>query len=103
MGLRAIGWVAKSDSGHGLCPAAKFVLWRLAHRHNDKWTGCFATQAGLASSCEIPEEEVEVHLSALSAAGLVQPYRYEDYDAGYRGPTLFLFAYEAQDGGKGHV
>lgn len=70
MSHEAIIWAIK-QTGKGLNPSAKLVLWHLADRHNPDH-GCFPKQARLAADCEMSRSTINEHLNALEAKGLIR-------------------------------
>lgn len=96
MSHEATIWAIK-QTGKGLSPGAKLVLWHLADRHNPDF-GCFPKQDRLAADCEMSRSTVNEHLSTLEAKGLIRRERRVDPRTKRQMPTRYVFAFEAEFG-----
>lgn len=96
MSHEATIWAIK-QTGKGLSPGAKLVLWHLADRHNPDF-GCFPKQDRLAADCEMSRSTVNEHLSTLEAKGLIRRERRTDPRTRRQMPTRYVFAFEAEFG-----
>lgn len=96
MSHEATIWAIK-QTGKGLTPGAKLVLWHLADRHNPDF-GCFPKQDRLAVDCEMSRSTVNEHLSTLEAKGLIRRERRVDARTKRQMPTRYVFAFEVAFG-----
>ncbi len=96
MSHEATIWAIK-QTGKGLNPGAKLVLWHLADRHNPDH-GCFPKQARLAADCEMSRSTINEHLNALEAKGLIRRVQQVDERTRQQRPTRYIFAFEPDFG-----
>jgi len=101
MSHEATIWAIK-QTGKGLSPGAKLVLWHLADRHNPDH-GCFPKQTRLAADCEMSRSTINEHLNTLEAKGLIQRIQQIDPKTKQQRPTRYVFGFEADfpAGGEG--
>lgn len=92
MSHEATIWAIR-QTGKGLSPAAKLVLWHLADRHNPD-LGCFPRQSRLAADCEMARSTVNEHLATLEEKGLIRRERRHNNVTHQRIPTRYFFAFE---------
>lgn len=93
MSHKATTWALSAGLGLGLSAGAKLVLLQLADRHNPD-LGCFPSQGRLTADCEVSRSQLNVHLSALEAAGLIRRVRQLDPKTRQKKPTRYMFAFE---------
>lgn len=98
MSHEATIWAIK-QTGLGLTPGAKLVLWHLADRHNPDF-GCFPRQERLAADCEMSRSTINEHLSTLEAKGLIRRERRTDSRTKRQMPTRYVFAFEGDFGSE---
>ncbi|MDO9639172.1 MAG: helix-turn-helix domain-containing protein [Pseudotabrizicola sp.] len=93
MSHKATSWAIGAGLGMGLTAGAKLVLFHLADRHNPD-LGCFPSQGRLTADCEVSRSQLNVHLAALEAAGLIRRVRQIDPKTRQQKPTRYMFAFE---------
>ncbi len=94
MSHEATNWAIKQ---RGLKPGAKLVLWHLADCHNGHTGRCDPSQGLLAHLCEMSRSTLNVHLSALEAAGLIRRVQRSDRVTRRQQSTFYVLGV---DGGK---
>lgn len=92
MSHEATNWAIK-QTGKGLSPGAKLVLWHLADRHNPD-LGCFPKQSRLAADSELSRSTVNRHLAVLEEKGLIRRERRIEPRTKCQLPTRYIFAFE---------
>lgn len=98
MSHEATIWAIK-QTGRGLSPGAKLVLWHLADRHNPDH-GCFPKQARLAADCEMARSTLNTHLATLEERGLIRRERRHHPQAKTQMSTRYVFAFEPSFGAQ---
>jgi len=100
MSHEATIWAIR-QTGKGLSPGVKLVLWHLADRHNPDF-GCFPKQIRLAADCEMSRSTINEHLKTLEAKGLIRRLQQVDPKTKQQRTTRYIFAFEAGfDGSEG--
>lgn len=98
MSHEATIWAIK-QTGRGLSPGAKLVLWHLADRHNPDH-GCFPKQARLAADCEMARSTLNTHLATLEERGLIRREKRHHPQAKTQMSTRYVFAFEPSFGAQ---